>query len=151
MKIKALLAIIFIVTSALDAKSLSFKPSSTTYQPFGTSEIHGHVEYFTPSGYKLKVHTDKIYLIPSSKEVAQWYKHSYIKNKQSSKVFTYINSTRLDLDNNFSFYGLPKGIYYIIVQSNHPNAHSHTQYVYSAKRIVVKPYQNILALFTKKL
>jgi len=134
---------------------LTFKPSSQTYQKFGTSEIHGHVVYLTPSGQEINLQNTKIYLVPKNIKTDYWYNHYYLKNKESSSVAKtvvhYINATHLNLEKNFAFYGLAPGIYYIIIESSYPPSVAKNKKVYIAKKINVEKYKKIMTVFSKKL
>ena len=136
-------------------ESLTFKPSSQTYQKFGTSEIHGHVVYLTPAGQEINLQNSKIYLVPKNTKTDYWYNNYYLKNKEASSlsktVVHYMNATHLNLEKNFAFYGLAPGIYYIIIESSYPSSIAKNKKVYIAKKINVEKYKKIMTVFSKKL
>jgi len=136
-------------------ESLTFKPSSQTYQKFGTSEIHGHVVYLTPAGQEINLQNSKIYLVPKNTKTDYWYNNYYLKNREASSlsktVVHYMNATHLNLEKNFAFYGLAPGIYYIIIESSYPSSIAKNKKVYIAKKINVEKYKKIMTVFSKKL
>jgi len=136
-------------------ETLTFKPSSQTYQKFGTSEIHGHVVYLTPAGQEINLDNSKIYLVPKNTKTDYWYNKYYLKNKEatslSKTIVHYINATHLNLEKNFAFYGLAPGIYYIIIESSYPSSIAKNKKVYIAKKINVEKYKKIMTVFSKKL
>lgn len=138
-----------------NTESLTFKPSSQTYQKFGTSEIHGHVVYLTPAGQEINLQNTKIYLVPKNTKTDYWYNNYYLKNKEASSlsktVVQYMNATHLNLEKNFAFYGLASGIYYIIIESSYPTSVAKNKKVYIAKKINVEKYKKIMTVFSKKL
>jgi len=134
-------------------KALHFRQINKVYHKFGTSEIHGHVIYLSQNGQETRLNQTKIYLLPMSRKVNYWYKHYYLKNKSSANKTTvkYLNETTLDLEKNFEFYGIPKGRYYIIIESNYPDSIAKDKKVYIAKKIKVGKYKKIMGVFSKKL
>lgn len=141
--------------SVVSTESLIFKPSTKTYQKFGTSEIHGHVVYMTPGGQETRLKNTKIYLVPESRKVSYWYENYYLKNKEASSlsktVVNYINATHLNLEKNFAFYGLATGTYYVIIESTQPLTSAKNNKIYIAKKINVEKYKKIMTVFSKKL
>ena len=137
------------------AEVLNFKPSTQTYQKFGTSEIHGHVVYLTPSGQEITLKNTKIYLVPQNTTTDYWYNNYYLKNKESASISRttvhYINATHLNLEKNFAFYGLATGTYYVIIESSYPSSIAKDKKVYIAKKINVEKYKKIMTVFSKKL
>jgi len=137
------------------AERLNFKPSTQTYQKFGTSEIHGHVVYLTPSGQEISLNNTKIYLVPKNTKTDYWYNNYYLKNKESASISRstvhYINATHLNVENNFAFYGLAKGTYYVIIESSYPSSIAKDKKVYIAKKINVEKYKKIMTVFSKRL
>ncbi len=137
------------------AEVLNFKPSTQTYQKFGTSEIHGHVVYLTPSGQEITLKNTKIYLVPQNTTTDYWYNNYYLKNKESASISRttvhYINATHLNLEKNFAFYGLATGTYYVIIKSSYPSSIVKDKKVYIAKKINVEKYKKIMTVFSKKL
>jgi limonene-1,2-epoxide hydrolase len=135
--------------------ALNFQPSTQTYQKFGTSEIHGHVVYLTPSGQEIALRDTKVYLVPKNTTTDYWYNNYYLKNKDSSSlsksIVHYINATHLDLDKNFAFYGLAAADYYVIIESSYPKSIAPNKKVYIAKKINVKKYKKIMTVFSKRL
>jgi len=136
-------------------ETLTFKPSSQTYQKFGTSEIHGHVVYLTPAGQEINLQNTKIYLVPKNTKTDYWYNNYYLKNKEASSlsktVVHYMNATHLNVEKNFAFYGLATGVYYVIIESNYPPSVAKNKKVYIAKKINVEKYKKIMTVFSKKL
>ena len=136
-------------------EKLTFKPSTQTYQKFGTSEIHGHVVYLTPSGQEISLQNTKIYLVPKNAKTDYWYNNYYLKNREAKSltktVVHYMNATHLNLESNFAFYGLAQGIYYIIIESSYPSSIAKHKKVYIAKKIDVKKYKKIMTVFSKRL
>jgi len=137
------------------AEALNFKPSMQTYQKFGTSEIHGHVVYLSPTGQEIHLQNTKVYLVPQSTTTDYWYNNYYLKNRESAslakKTVRYINATHLNLEKNFAFYGLAKGTYYVIIESSYPSSIAKNKKVYIAKKINVEKYKKIMTVFSKKL
>jgi len=138
-----------------NTESLTFQASTKTYQKFGTSEIHGHVVYLTPSGQEIGLENTKIYLVPQNSTTNYWYNNYYLKNKTSTslsgRTIHYINATHLNLERNFAFYGLSTGTYYIIIESSYPSSISKNKKVYIAKKINVEKYKKIMTVFSKRL
>jgi len=66
-------------------------------------------------------------------------------------VANYLNSTYLNLEKNFEFYGVAEGSYYVIIESNYPSYMARDKKVYIAKKIQVGKYKKIMAVFSKKL
>ena len=136
-------------------ETLSFKPSTQTYQKFGTSEIHGHVVYLTPAGQEISLKNTKIYLVPKNTKTDYWYNNYYLKNKASDSLsdnsVEYINATHLNIEHNFTFYGLAIGTYYIIIESLYPASIAKNKKVYIAKKINIEKYKKIMTVFSKKL
>ncbi len=134
---------------------LIFQQSKQTYHKFGTSEIHGHVVYMTPSGEEVRLKDTKIYLVPKSTKIDYWYENYYLQNRHSNAqqktVVNYINATHLNLEKNFAFYGLAEGTYYVIIESSYPNSAAKEKKIYIAKRIEVQKYKKIMTVFSKKL
>ena len=94
----------------------------------------------------------KIYLVPSSKVLDRWYKNYYLKNKDigTHTVETkYLKKTDLDLSKNFSFFGVPVGEYYLIIESPAPD--NTDKKIYMAKKIDVGKYKKVMAVFSKRL
>jgi len=137
------------------SEGLNFRPSSQTYQKFGTSEIHGHVVYLTPTGQEISLQNTKIYLVPQNTTTDYWYNNYYLKNKKSTatakNTVHYINATHLNLEKNFAFYGLATGIYYVIIESSYPSNIAKNKKVYIAKKISVEKYKKIMTVFSKRL
>ena len=141
--------------SLSDTKELTFKEVDKTYHKFGTSEIHGHVIYLSKMGLETKLESPKIYLLPVTDILNYWYDNYYIKNKTDSSVHAtlveYANKTDLDVENNFSFFGVAKGTYFVIIESTYPENMGKKQKVYIAKKITVDKYKKIMSVFSKKL
>ena len=137
------------------AETLIFKPSTQTYQKFGTSEIHGHVVYLAPGGQEIGLKNTKVYLVPQNSTTDYWYNNYYLKNKESASLSKttvhYINATHLNLEKNFAFYGLATGTYYVIIESSYPGATDKNKKVYIAKKINVEKYKKIMTVFSKRL
>lgn len=135
--------------------TLHFKPSTQTYQKFGTSEIHGHVVYLTPSGQEIHLQNTKIYLVPKNTTTDYWYANYYLQNKDASSLANstvrYINATHLNLEQNFAFYGLATGTYYVIIESSYPSSIAKNKKIYIAKKIKVDKYKKIMTVFSKRL
>jgi len=134
---------------------LNFEPSTQTYQKFGTSEIHGHVVYLTPTGQEISLQNTKVYLVPKNTKTDYWYNNYYLKNREASSpsktTVHYLNATHLNLEKNFAFYGLATGTYYIIIESDYPSSVKKNQRVYIAKKIDVQKYKKIMTVFSKRL
>jgi hypothetical protein len=131
---------------------ITFVHLNKTYQKFGTSEIHGHVIFLSPTGEELPIQNAKAYLLPVGANLNFWYQNFYLKNKDlgMKKIQAhYLNKTSLDLDRNFAFYGVPAGNYYIIIEASHPFAKS--KKIYIAKKLHVDKYKKVMAVFSKKL
>ena len=139
----------------LTTQGLTFKPSSQTYQKFGTSEIHGHVIYLSPDGVEIFLKNTKIYLVAQNTKMDYWYTNYYLKNRHNSartqSIVNYINATKLNLERNFAFYGLAPGNYYVVIESSYPKSMAKNKNVYITKRITVEKYKKIMTVFSKKL
>jgi len=130
---------------------LKFRPINKIYQKFGTSEIHGHVIYLDSMGQEVNLGQSKVYLLPVSAKLNNWYDKYYLHNKSnhlSSTAVNYLNDTTLNLDKNFNFFGVPAGNYYIVIESLYPGT---LKKVYIAKKINVGKYKKVMAVFSKKL
>ena len=133
------------------SQSLRFKRINKTYQKFGTSELHGHVIYLDHAGQEIDLAQKKVYLLPVGAKINHWYTNYYLKNKGQNLAPTavsYLNSTTLDLNKNFNFFGVPAGTYYIVIESLYPRS---LKKVYIAKKINVGKYKKVMAVFSKKL
>lgn len=132
---------------------LTFHRTDKVYLKFGTSEIHGHVIYLASNGQETRLSQTKIYLLPISAKLNNWYNTYYLKNKSSANetVVHYLNQTSLNLKRNFDFFGIPEGQYYIIIESNYPESIAKNKKVYIAKKIEVGKYKKIIGVFSKKL
>lgn len=131
---------------------MNFKLINKIYHKFGSSEIHGHVIYLDASGQEVRLAGVKVYLLPISAKLNDWYQNYYLKNKNNPSenvtIANYLNSTYLDLSKNFEFYGVAEGAYYVIIEAKHP---ARQEKVYIAKRIEVGKYKKVMAVFSKKL
>ncbi len=133
------------------SQPLRFKRINKTYQKFGTSELHGHVIYLDHTGQEIDLAQKKVYLLPVGAKINHWYTNYYLKNKGQNLTPTavsYLNSTTLDLNKNFNFFGVPAGTYYIVIESLYPRS---LKKVYIAKKINVGKYKKVMAVFSKKL
>jgi len=134
---------------------LKFNLINKIYHKFGSSEVHGHVIYLDASGQETRLAQSKVYLLPVSAKLNNWYENYYLKNKNNSNsngtVANYLNSTYLNLEKNFEFYGVAEGSYYVIIESKYPSYMAKDKKVYIAKRIQVGKYKKIMAVFSKKL
>ena len=131
---------------------LHFIAPDQTYQKYGTSEIHGHVIYLSSTNDEIMLPDTKIYLVPSSKVLDSLYKNFYLKNQDigSKKIKArYLKKTDLDLSKNFSFFGVPEGEYYLIIESPAPD--DTEKKIYMAKKIDVGKYKKVMAVFSKRL
>jgi len=136
-------------------QSLRFQLINKIYHKFGSSEVHGHVIYLTPSGQETRLTGSKVYILPISAKLNHWYENYYLKNKNNPNtngtVVNYLNSTYLNLEKNFEFYGVAEGSYYVIIESNYPSHIARNKKVYIAKKIQVGKHKKIMAVFSKKL
>ena len=134
-------------------KALNFHPINKVYHKFGSSEVHGHVIYLTPNGQETRLTQTKVYLLPISAKLNNWYNNYYLKNKNSTNktIVNYLNQTSLNLERNFEFFGVPEGKYYVIIESNYPASMAKNKKVYIAKKIQVGKYKKIMGVFSKKL
>lgn len=102
---------------------LKFHLINNIYHKYGTSEIHGHVIYLNGSGEELRLSGAKVYLLPVSAKLNYWFNNYYLKNrlnpKTNSTTVNYLNTTILDFEKNFAFYGVAEGGYYIIIEAPH--------------------------------
>ena len=135
-------------------EKLNFKPSTQAYQQFGTSEIHGHVVYLDSKGQEIRLKNTKVYLAHKNAVTDRWYRRYNSKSKESLSIskttVQYSNATHLNIEKNFAFYGLPKGTYYIIIESD-TTGNVDSGKVYIAKKITVQKYKKIMTVFSKKL
>jgi len=134
-------------------KPLNFHQIDKVYHKFGTSEVHGHVIYLTPSGQETRLTQTKVYLLPISAKLNNWYNNYYLKNKSSANktIVNYLNQTSLNLERNFEFFGVPEGKYYVVIEANYPSSMAKNKKVYIAKKIQVGKYKKIMGVFSKKL
>ena len=132
---------------------LRFKLINKVFHKFGSSEIHGHVAYLNKGGRQLRLAQSKAYLLPVSATMNHWYNNFYLKNKTNSKSTTvnYLNSTYLNLEKNFNFYGVAEGSYYVVIEANCPSNMAKNKKVYVAKKIKVGKNKKIMAVFSKKI
>jgi hypothetical protein len=134
---------------------LKFQLINKIYHKFGSSEVHGHVIYLSPTGQETRLTGSKVYLSPISAKLNNWYENYYLKNKNNpstnNTVVNYLNSTYLNLEKNFEFYGVAEGSYYVIIESNYPPHMARNKKVYIAKKIQVGKNKKIMAVFSKKL
>jgi len=134
---------------------LKFQLIDKTYRKFGTSEIHGHVTYLTSAGAEIRLENTKIYILPVTKTLNDWYYNYYLKNRSKTTLHgtdvKYLNSTYLDIKRNFDFFGVVEGTYYLVIESDYPEYIAKNKKVYIAKKITVGKYKNIMAVFSKKL
>jgi len=141
------------LTNTSSTQTLLFKPLDQIYHTFGSSEIHGHIIYLGNAGHELSLATTRIYLLPKNKTLDHWYNHYYLKNTANSSinatVVKFLNSTYLNLEKNFSFFGVAQGTYYIIIESS--KRKDETQKVNIAKKIKVDKNKKIMVVFSKKL
>jgi len=136
-------------------EALKFQLINKIYHKFGSSEVHGHVIYLDPAGQETRLAGSKVYLLPVSATLNNWYENYYLQNKDNPNtnytVANYLNSTYLNLEKNFKFYGIAEGSYYVIIESNYPLYIAKNKKVYIAKKIKVGKYKKIMAVFSKKL
>ncbi len=136
-------------------EELEFQLINKIYHKFGNSEVHGHVIYLDPSGQETTLTQSKVYLLPISAKLNHWYENYYLTNTSSTEnksiVANYLNSTYLNLEKNFEFYGVAEGSYYVIIESNYPSYIAKNKKVYIAKKIKVGQHKKIMAVFSKKL
>jgi hypothetical protein len=136
-------------------EELIFKPSKMVLQTYGTSQIHGKVRYRTKTGKRLKLTNRRAYLVEKDKTITEWYNNYYLKNRRSgakkSTVATYITTTELSLDNSFTFYGVAKGEYCLIVQADYPRNIAKNQHIYLAKMLEVDEFKKLSTTFTKEI
>ena len=138
-------------TNTSSIQALTFMPIDKVYHKFGTSEVHGHVIYIDPSGQERRLAQTKIYLLPVSAKLNHWFQNFYLKNKSGSKiVVNYLNKASLNIEKNFEFYGVAKGSYYVIIESNNPSSGKNDK-VYISKKIQVGKHKKIMGVFSKKL
>lgn len=132
-------------------QNIRFSRTNSVYQKFGNSELHGHVIYLTTNGKETRLNNTRIYMLPQNKEIKNWYTNSYLTNISSnnSLTFEYLNATSLNLNQNFAFYGIPEGEYFIIIVSTIGN--DFNKKVYIAKKIHVDKRKKIMVVFSKKL
>jgi len=140
-------------TYTFTTQALKFKKVNKIYQKFGTSEINGHVVYMKKTGAEVKLHDTKIYLLPVSAKLDNWYNNYYLENKDNTQTTTvaYVNSVNLNINSNFEFFGVAQGDYYIIIEASVPARISKNKKVYIAKKVNVGKYQKVMAVFSKKL
>jgi len=139
--------------NVISTRVLNFHQIDKVYHKFGTSEVHGHVIFLTPSGQETRLSQTKVYLLPTSAKLNNWYNNYYLKNKNNINrtVVNYLNKTSLDIEKNFEFYGVPKGTYYVIIEANYPSSIAKNKKAYIAKKIQVGKYKKIMGVFSKKL
>ena len=142
-------------TLAATTEPLKFQLINKIYHKFGTSEIHGHVIYLNNAGQEIRLAGAKIYLLPVSAKLNNWFENYYLQNKSNPNtngtVANYLNSTYLNLEKNFEFYGVAEGSYYVIIEAKYPSNMAKDKKVYIAKKIEVGKYKKIMAVFSKKL
>jgi len=142
-----------ILTNTSSTQTLAFKPLDQIYHTFGSSEIHGHVIYLGNAGHELSPNATQIYLLPANQTLNNWYNRYYLKNSSNSSIHAttvkFLNSTYLNLEKNFSFFGVAQGTYYIVIEST--KRKDETKKVYIAKKIDVDENKKIMVVFSKKL
>jgi len=140
-------------TAVTTTELLNFHQIDKIYHKFGTSEVHGHVIFLTPSGQETRLSQTKVYLLPISAKLNNWYNNYYLKNKSSTNktIVNYLNKTSLDIEKNFEFFGVPEGAYYVIIEASYPSSIAKNKKVYIAKKIQVGKYKKIMGVFSKKL
>jgi len=140
---------------ASTTEPLKFQLINKIYHKFGTSEVHGHVIYLNTAGQEMRLAGAKVYLLPVSAKLNNWFTNYYLKNKSNPNsngtVANYLNSTYLNLEKNFEFYGVAEGSYYVIIEAKYPTYMARDKKVYIAKKIQVGKYKKIMAVFSKKL
>ncbi len=141
--------------SAAATEPLKFQLLNKIYHKFGTSEIHGHVIYLNGSGQEVRLSGAKVYLLPVSAKLNHWFENYYLQNKSNPNdngmVANYLNSTYLNLEKNFEFYGVAEGSYYVIIEAKYPSSMARDKKIYIAKKVQVGKYKKIMAVFSKKL
>ena len=133
------------------AKSmLRFIPIDKTFVKFGTSEIHGHVIYLK-GGENIPLYRPVAYLVQKNSLSRYWYEHYYLKNRipDEQVTLTYIDKSEVDFENNFSFYGVAKGSYYVVIVAKNP--HQLSRSIVIAKKIDVDKFKKVIAVFSKKV
>lgn len=135
------------------AQTLKFKAINKIYHKFGTSEINGHVVYLSPAGGEVRLRNTKVYLLPVSTKIENWYNNYYLKNRDDkrSTIVNYLNRVNINVDSNFEFFGVAQGDYFIIIESSLPSQIAKNKKVYIAKKITVDKYKKVMAVFSKKL
>ena len=139
--------------STASTQPLKFKLINKVFHKFGSSEVHGHVVYIDKGGKQLRLAQSKAYLLPVSATMNHWYNNFYLKNNTGSVTTTanYLNSTYLNLEKNFNFYGVAEGSYYVVIEANYPSHIAKNKKIYVAKKIKVEKNKKIMAVFSKKL
>jgi hypothetical protein len=89
----------------------------------GSSTVSGHV--YLENGYtseKIIGKKVKLYLNPVTTYSRQWYEESFLGgyklSKSDPRLFNYLKFTMSDGDGKFSFYGVPRGQYYLVGTMN---------------------------------
>ena len=129
---------------------IRFLPPSEIYQKYGTSEVHGHIAYLTPTGREIPLLNAEVYLLKEHRILNNWYENFYLKEKsfELEKIrVQYLQKTEADIGNNFSFYGVPAGSYYIIIVGKNPYVRNKKSYI--AKKIEVHKYKKVIVLVKK--
>ena len=136
-------------------QAINFIKSDQTYYAFGSSEIHGHVRYLNKKKQEITMSQNKVYLLDDSDEVREWYENKYLKNKshirKKSIPLGYMHRTQTNQENEFSFYGVVEGDYYIIVESAYPSSLNKTKKVYVARKVEVDKKQKAMVVLSKIL
>lgn|GEM_PF-1365376 len=88
---------------------------------FGNSEVSGRVYIINnQTDEKIVKESLKLYLNPVTSYSRQWYEESYLNGNKMTppdrRLFNYLKYTVSDADGNFSFFGVPKGNYYLGVR-----------------------------------
>ena len=132
------------------AEPIRFLPPSEIYQKYGTSEVHGHIAYLTSTGREIPLLNAKVYLLTENSVLDRWYEKFYLKQRsfELEKIqVQYLQKTEADIGNNFSFYGVPAGSYYIIIVGKNPYVRNKKSYI--AKKIEVHKYKKVIVLVKK--
>jgi hypothetical protein len=119
----------------------------------GNNTVHGKI-------YLINTQTDKeivgkkvkLYLNPVTSYSRQWYQYSYLEGykltKPDKRLFNYLRSTYSDEKGTFSFFGVPRGRYYLIgrIECANECGYSSNKIIRLAKEIYVDSGTNNVEL-----
>jgi hypothetical protein len=134
---------------------LVFEQSPQVYHKYGSSQMHGMTIYLSEKRGEVRLSGAVAYLVKSATNIDEWYNNFYLKNKPRPSLkplsIPYVNTTHINSEKKFIFYGIPQGDYYIIIESNYPASFDKKEKIYIAKKFKVEKYKKLIVLFSKAI